>query len=188
MQMHCLVNLAIASIESSPGGQQHPIGPLYTQLGLEPEPGCGRYLPNQSRLSCLMPANLSPEYKAAEAALRKAREPRERLDCLREMLRTIPKHKGTDHLQADIKSRIKELSEEVEAPKKGPAGGVDGASGGVACCGAANGGSGGDIAHGVVQDFLGDAALFQRARSTRTSSGSRTIDVQQRLAGDVGVV
>jgi len=68
-----------------------------------------------------MPANLSPEYKAAEAAFRKARDPRERLDGLREMLRTIPKHKGTDHLQADIKRRIKELSEELEAPKKGPA-------------------------------------------------------------------
>jgi ribosome-interacting GTPase 1 len=68
-----------------------------------------------------MPANLSPEYKAAEAAYRKARDPRDRLDGLREMLRTIPKHKGTDHLQADIKSRIKELSEELEAPKKGPA-------------------------------------------------------------------
>lgn len=68
-----------------------------------------------------MPANLSPEYKAAEAAYKKARDPRERLTGLREMLRTIPKHKGTDHLQADIKTRIKELAEEVEAPKKGPA-------------------------------------------------------------------
>lgn len=68
-----------------------------------------------------MPANLTPEYKAAEAAFRKARDPRERLDGLREMLRTIPKHKGTDHLQADIKSRIKELAEELEAPRKGPA-------------------------------------------------------------------
>ncbi len=68
-----------------------------------------------------MPANLSPEYKAAEAAFRKAREPRERLDRLREMLRTIPKHKGTDHLQADIKHRIKELSEELEGPRKGGA-------------------------------------------------------------------
>jgi ribosome-interacting GTPase 1 len=66
-----------------------------------------------------MPANLSPEYKAAEAAYRKAREPRERLDSLREMLRTIPKHKGTDHLQADIKRRIKELSEELETRSKG---------------------------------------------------------------------
>jgi ribosome-interacting GTPase 1 len=68
-----------------------------------------------------MPANLSPEYKAAEAAFRKAREPKERLELLREMLRVIPKHKGTDHLQADIKHRIKELSEELEGPSKGGA-------------------------------------------------------------------
>jgi uncharacterized protein len=68
-----------------------------------------------------MPANLSPEYKAAEAAYRKARDPRERLDGLREMLRSIPKHKGTDHLQADIKRRIKDLSEEIESPAKGGA-------------------------------------------------------------------
>jgi ribosome-interacting GTPase 1 len=65
-----------------------------------------------------MPANLSPEYKAAEAAFRKAREPRERLDLLREMLRTIPKHKGTEHLQADIKARIKDLSAELDTTHK----------------------------------------------------------------------
>jgi len=66
-----------------------------------------------------MPTNVSPEYKKAEEAYRKAREPGDRLDCLKEMLRTIPKHKGTDHLQADIKTRIKQLSEEVAGPKKG---------------------------------------------------------------------
>lgn len=68
-----------------------------------------------------MPANLTPEYRQAEAAFRKARDPDERLERLREMLRVIPKHKGTDHLQADIKRRIKELSEELEGPKKGGA-------------------------------------------------------------------
>lgn len=57
-----------------------------------------------------MPANLTPDYKAAEAAFRKARDPGERLDHLRDMLRLIPKHKGTDHLQAEIKKRIKELT------------------------------------------------------------------------------
>jgi len=66
-----------------------------------------------------MPANLSPEYKTAADAFRKARDPQERLDHLREMLRVIPKHKGTDHLQADLKRRIKELDEEVAGPKKG---------------------------------------------------------------------
>ena len=68
-----------------------------------------------------MPANLTPEYKAAEGAFRKARDPRERLECLREMLRVIPKHKGTDHLQGDIKRRVRELSEELERPKRGGA-------------------------------------------------------------------
>jgi len=65
-----------------------------------------------------MPANLSPEYKRAEAEFRSARDARDRLASLREMLRTIPKHKGTEHLQADIKSRIKQLSEELETQKK----------------------------------------------------------------------
>jgi ribosome-interacting GTPase 1 len=68
-----------------------------------------------------MPANLTPDYKAAETAFRKARDPRERLERLREMLRLIPKHKGTDHLQGDIKRRIKELSEELERPARGGA-------------------------------------------------------------------
>jgi uncharacterized protein len=67
----------------------------------------------------VVPANLSPEYKAAEAAFRKSRDPRERLDWLREMLRAIPKHKGTEHLQADIKARIKDLAEELEGARKG---------------------------------------------------------------------
>ncbi len=68
-----------------------------------------------------MPANLSPEYKKAEQAFRSAREPRERLECLKEMLRTVPKHKGTEHIQADIKSRIRQLTDELGAPHKGPA-------------------------------------------------------------------
>lgn len=66
-----------------------------------------------------MPTNVTPEYKKAEEAYRKAREPAERLDGLRQMLSSIPKHKGTEHLQADIKSRIKELTEELAGPKKG---------------------------------------------------------------------
>ena len=57
-----------------------------------------------------VPANTSPEYKKAEAAYRRARDPAEKLDLLREMLRTIPKHKGTENMRADIKTRIKELS------------------------------------------------------------------------------
>jgi len=65
-----------------------------------------------------MPTNVSPEYKKAEADYKAAREARDRLAALREMLRTIPKHKGTEHLQAGIKTKIKELTEELAAPRK----------------------------------------------------------------------
>jgi len=68
-----------------------------------------------------MPANLTPDYKSAEAAYRRSRDPEERLAALREMFRTVPKHKGTEHLRADIKTRIKELTEELSGPRKGGA-------------------------------------------------------------------
>ncbi|HEX9644727.1 MAG TPA: GTPase [Acidimicrobiia bacterium] len=64
-----------------------------------------------------MPTNVSPEYKAAESAYRATRDPEARLRLLHEMLRTVPKHKGTEHLQADIKTRIKELT---DAARKSP--------------------------------------------------------------------
>ncbi len=68
-----------------------------------------------------MPTNVSPEYKKAEAEFRGARTPEDRLAGLKEMLRTLPKHKGTEHLQADIRSRIKDLTEELAGPRKGGA-------------------------------------------------------------------
>ncbi len=66
-----------------------------------------------------IPTNVSPEYKKAEAAFKRAREPREQLELLREMMRTIPKHKGTEHLQANIKTKIKELTEALAGPRTG---------------------------------------------------------------------
>ena len=68
-----------------------------------------------------MPTNVTADYKKAEQAFREAREPSERLACLKTMLRTLPKHKGTEHLQADIKSRIKQLTEELSGPRRGAA-------------------------------------------------------------------
>jgi ribosome-interacting GTPase 1 len=62
-----------------------------------------------------MPANLTPVYKEAEAKFRSAVTPEEKISCLEEMLRVIPKHKGTDKLQADLRSRLSRLKRE---PKK----------------------------------------------------------------------
>jgi uncharacterized protein len=70
-----------------------------------------------------MPANLTPQYHKAEEAYRRAQSSEDRLHCLEEMLRTIPKHKGTDKLQADLKHKMKEVREEIAAEKKSPRGG-----------------------------------------------------------------
>ena len=56
-----------------------------------------------------MPANLTPQYLEADKRYRSAKTNEEKMSCLMEMLATIPKHKGTEKLQADIKSRISKL-------------------------------------------------------------------------------
>lgn len=64
-----------------------------------------------------MPANLSPDYLAAEKRFKAAQTPAEKLEALEEMLSTIPKHKGTEKMQADLKRRLSKLR--GEAQKKG---------------------------------------------------------------------
>lgn len=61
-----------------------------------------------------MPANLTPQYQKAEEAFRHAQSPQEQVNCLEEMLRLIPKHKGTEKLQADLKSRLKDARNEAQ--------------------------------------------------------------------------
>lgn len=65
-----------------------------------------------------MPANLTPQYLKAEEEYKRAQTPEEKLAALRQMLATIPKHKGTEKLQAEIKSKIKKLREELQEGKK----------------------------------------------------------------------
>lgn len=56
-----------------------------------------------------MPANLTPEYYRAEKWYKGASTDAEKILALEEMLRAIPKHKGTDHMQADLKRRLSKL-------------------------------------------------------------------------------
>ncbi len=65
-----------------------------------------------------MPANLTPQYKKAEEQYRRAQTPDEELRCLELMLREIPKHKGTDKLQAELKAKISKAKAETEHAKK----------------------------------------------------------------------
>lgn len=65
-----------------------------------------------------MPANLPPQYLEAEKRYRLAKTIPDRLRALEEMLAIIPKHKGTEKLQGDLKRRISKLKAETQ--KKGP--------------------------------------------------------------------
>ncbi|NLG79514.1 MAG: TGS domain-containing protein [Firmicutes bacterium] len=65
-----------------------------------------------------MPANLTPQYLEAEQAFKEAKTTAEKIAALEEMLAVIPKHKGTEKLQADIKRRLSKLREEGEKKAK----------------------------------------------------------------------
>ncbi len=70
-----------------------------------------------------MPANLTPEYFKAEKWFRSAATNDEKILALEQMLRVMPKHKGTDHLRGDLRRKLSKLK---EAPvKKGKAKHVD---------------------------------------------------------------
>ena len=56
-----------------------------------------------------MPANLTPQYLDAEKRFKSAKTTEEKIEALEEMLATIPRHKGTEKLQADLKRRISKL-------------------------------------------------------------------------------
>jgi ribosome-interacting GTPase 1 len=67
-----------------------------------------------------MPANLTPDYERAEQRYRCAVTDEERLEALREMYATIPKHKGTEKLQADLKRKISQSRKTIaKKPSRG---------------------------------------------------------------------
>jgi ribosome-interacting GTPase 1 len=66
-----------------------------------------------------MPANLPPQYSKAEEEYRKASTPADRLEKLREMFRLLPKHKGTEKLQSDLKQKISRARDDLEGAGAG---------------------------------------------------------------------
>src|SRR5438067_1128803 len=67
-----------------------------------------------------MAANLTPQYLEAEAEYKKAQTAEERLACLKKMYSLLPKHKASEKLQADLKTKISEAKEEIERERKHP--------------------------------------------------------------------
>jgi ribosome-interacting GTPase 1 len=67
-----------------------------------------------------MAANLTPQYIEAEAQYKKAKGPEERLACLKQMFSLLPKHKASEKLQADLKTKMSEVRKEIEREQKSP--------------------------------------------------------------------
>src|SRR2546425_4520392 len=65
-----------------------------------------------------MPANLTPQYMEAEKRFKQAGSIEEKVTALEEMMATIPRHKGTEKLQADLKKKMSALRKETEEHKK----------------------------------------------------------------------
>ncbi len=61
-----------------------------------------------------MPANLPPQYFSAEKSFRAAKTAPDKIVALEEMLAIMPKHKGTDHLRAELRRRIAKLSQSLD--------------------------------------------------------------------------
>jgi ribosome-interacting GTPase 1 len=66
-----------------------------------------------------MPANLPPEYFAAEKQFKQASTPAEKIAALEDLIATVPKHKGTDKLRADLRRRLSQLRKDAIRKKKG---------------------------------------------------------------------
>ena len=67
-----------------------------------------------------MAANLTPQYLEAEAEYKKAQTAEERLACLKKMYTLLPKHKASEKMQADLKTKISEAKEALDREKKSP--------------------------------------------------------------------
>ncbi|MCP4684075.1 MAG: TGS domain-containing protein, partial [bacterium] len=65
-----------------------------------------------------MPANLPPQYYELEREYKAERDPREKLRLAQELLRMMPKHKGTDKLQAEMKAKISKLKKGMDSSSK----------------------------------------------------------------------
>jgi small GTP-binding protein len=66
-----------------------------------------------------MPANLTPQYMEAERRFKQATTVQEKMEALEEMMAVMPKHKGTEKLQAELKKKMSALRKDSEQKKGG---------------------------------------------------------------------
>ena len=69
-----------------------------------------------------MPTNVPPQYRDAEQRFREAVSAQGKIAALQEMLQIMPKHKGTDHLKAQLRARLSKLMSDLETESGGKGG------------------------------------------------------------------
>ena len=121
-----------------------------------------------------MPANLPPQYHQVEQRYRQARSVPEKLAALQEMLAIMPKHKGTDHLKADLRAKIARLMDELERPS--PSG-----SGWVQPFSLAKEGAGRAVLVGLPN--VGKSLLLAQATGAQTKVGAYPFTTQEPVPG-----
>src|SRR4030042_5491967 len=110
-----------------------------------------------------MPANLPPQYYEAENRYRLAKTPQEKIEALEEMFSIMPKHKGTDRLRAELRTKIARFYEEAE---KRPMVGRKGS-----------------LLYYVKREGAGQAALVGLPSTGKSQLGSTLTGAPQRGAG-----
>ena len=122
-----------------------------------------------------MPTNVTPQYRSAEEKFRQAKTPQEKIAALQEMLAVMPKHKGTDHLKAQLRSRMSKLMEDLEGPSRGPG------SGKVEPFSLPRQGAGRATLIGPTN--VGKSLLLSRATGAHTKVGSYALSTMEPVPG-----
>ena len=122
-----------------------------------------------------MPTNVPPQYREAEERFRRAGTTQAKIATLHEMLRLMPKHKGTDHLKAQLRARMLRLTAELEGSSRGSR------AGRVEPFSLPKEGSGRATLIGLTN--VGKSLLLNKATGARTNVGAYALSTQEPVRG-----
>ena len=122
-----------------------------------------------------MPTNVPPQYREAEDRFRQAGTVQAKIAALQEMLSIMPKHKGTDHLKAQLRARLSKLMAELEGQSRGPR------SGGAEPFSLPK--EGGGRATLIGPTNVGKSLLLARSTGAQTRVGAYALSTQEPVPG-----
>jgi ribosome-interacting GTPase 1 len=122
-----------------------------------------------------MPTNVPPQYRQAEDRFRQATTVQEKIATLQDMLAIMPKHKGTDHLKAQLRARMSQLMSELEGASRGPGAGRTDPFSLVK--------EGGGRATLVGHTNVGKSLLLAKATGAQTKVGAYFLSTQEPVQG-----